>query len=80
MLTQLKNSQEKAEFYLKNSVNRTGRILTFNDEEIKLINQKEKININKLSKIEVIDEREQLKKDKRLEMTKKAREIEGFER
>ena len=81
MLTQLKNSREKAEFYLKNSVNRTGRILTFNDEEIKLVAEKKKINISELSRIEVVDEKENLKTDNRLEMVKKARSIEqGFER
>ena len=80
MLTQLKEGKDKAKFHFKNGTERTGRVLDFEEEEIKLVADKKNINISELAKIEVIDEREKLKTDNRLEMTRKARSIEGFER
>ena len=80
MLTQLKSSREQAKFHLQNGDERVGRVLDFEEEEIKLVAEKKKINISELARIEIIDEREQLKTDNRLEMTRKARSIEGFER
>ena len=80
MLTQLKSSKDKAKFHFKNGDTRTGRVLDFDDQEIVLIADKKKIIISELARIQVIDEKSKLKTDNRLEMTKKARSIEGFER
>ena len=80
MLNQLKEGKEQAKFHFQNGKSKIGRVLDFDDHQIKLIADKKKININKLSKIEVIDEKTKLKTDNRLEMTRKARSIEGFER
>jgi len=80
MLTQLKSSNDKAKFHFKNGAERVGRVLDFDNQEIKLIADRNNINISELSRIELVDEREKLKTDNRLEMVKKARSIEGFER
>ena len=80
MLTQLKSNKDKAKFYFQNGAEKVGRVLNFDEEEIKLVAERKKINISELARIEIIDEREQLKTDNRLEMTRKARSIEGFER
>ena len=80
MLNQLEEGKDKAKFHFKNGSSKIGRVLDFDDHQIKLVADKKKINISELSRIEVIDEKSKLKTDNRLEMTRKAREIEGFER
>ena len=80
MLNQLKEGKEKAKFHFKNGSSRVGRVLDFDNQEIKLVADKKKINISELARIQVIDEKSKLKTDNRLEMTRKAREIEGFDR
>ena len=80
MLNQLKEGKDKAKFHFKNGAERVGRVLDFDDQEIVLIADKKKIIISELARIQVIDEKSKLKTDNRLEMTKKARSIEGFER
>ena len=80
MLTQLKSNNDKAKFHFQNGKSKIGRVLDFDNHQIQLIAEQNNINISELARIEVVDEREKLKTDNRLEMTRKAREIEGFER
>ena len=80
MLTQLKSSNDKAKFHFQNGKSKIGRVLDFDDHQIKLVAEKKKIIISELARIEVIDEKTKLKTDNRLEMINKAREIEGFDR
>ena len=81
MLTQLKEGNDKAKFHFKNGSSRVGRVLDFDDHQIQLIAEQNNINISELSRIEVVDEKENLKTANRLEMTRKAKSIEqGFER